>query len=255
MITRAPTYFFIHVMKTGGTTFVQHILANFSADAVYPSSTRGEGRKRAYYMIDELRRISLERRGSLRAYSGHFPFVAAELVGADVTLAILRDPIERTVSILRHHRREDPRLHGATLEEVYDDGWVFPLYVHNYQAKLFAMTVDDKLESHLDLIDVDEARLEIALTNLERVDVLGLHHRYAEFLDTMREQQGWTIGDVPDLRVSADRRDVPSQLRERIAADNAAEMTFYEHAVRLYERRQGGRVSRPLASLGGVDDD
>jgi hypothetical protein len=189
-------------------------------------------------MIGQLRRISPERRRSIRIYTGHFPFVASELVGADVTLAILRDPIERTLSVLRHHRREDPRLREATLEEVYEDGWVFPLYVHNHQAKLFAMTLNDKLESHLDLIDVDQARLEVALANLERVDVLGLHERYPEFLHTVREKHGWKIGDVPDLQVSIGRSEAPSSLRDRIAADNAADVTLYERACELYQERR-----------------
>jgi hypothetical protein len=239
MISGTPTYFFMHVMKTGGTTFVQHIMANFPADVVYPGPTRGGERQRAYYMIDQLRRLSPERRRSIRVYAGHFPFVAAELVGADVTLAILRDPIERTLSVLRHHRRQDPRLRGATLEEVYEDGWVFPLYVHNHQAKLFAMTADDKLESHLDLIDVDDVRLQGALANLERVDVLGLHERYPDFLDTMREKHDWTIGDVPDLQVSIERSEAPPSLRHRIAADNAADLALYEHACELFEERRG----------------
>jgi hypothetical protein len=238
MTARTPTYFFMHVMKTGGTTFVQHIEANFPPEAVYPGPQRGGERQRAYYMIDELRGISLERHRSIRVYTGHFPFVAGELVGADTVLAILRDPVDRTLSLLRHCKRYEERMVEMTLEQIYEDGWVYPLYIHNYQAKLFAMTSDDKLESHLDVIDVDGRRLEIAMANLERVDVLGLHDRYPQFLDTMREQHGWTIGNVPDLRVSTELWEVPPRLPERIAADNAADMALYEHARQLDDRRR-----------------
>jgi hypothetical protein len=234
MAARDPTYFFMHVMKTGGSTFVQHVQANFPPDAVYPGPRRGDERQRAYYMIDDLRQISPERRRSIRVYTGHFPFVAHELIAADITLAILREPVDRTLSVVRHHRRGEARLRGATLEEVYDDGWIFPLYVHNYQAKLFAMTPDDKLESHLDVIDVDGPRLDIALANLERVHVLGLYERYPEFLETMREEHGWTIGQVPDLQVSPDRDEVSASFRERIAADNAADVVLYERAREIH---------------------
>jgi hypothetical protein len=246
MAARAPTYFFMHVMKTGGSTFVQHIQANFPPDAVYPAPEPGHERRRAYYMIDDLRRISPERRRSIRVYTGHFPFVAHELVGADITLAILREPVDRTLSVLRHHRRGETRLRGATLEEVYDDGWIFPLYVHNYQAKLFAMTANDKLESHLDVIDVDGPRLDTALAGLERVHVLGLYERYAEFLETMREQHGWITHNVPDLQVSPDRDEVPASLRDRIASDNAADVVLYERAREIYGARRRPTTPTPL---------
>jgi hypothetical protein len=240
MTARNPTYFFMHVMKTGGTTFVQHIWANFPPESVYPGPTRGVERQRAYYMIDELRRISPGRRRSLRIFSGHFPFVVGDLVGADVTLAMVRNPVDRTMSFLRHCKRYQERMVDMTLEEIYDDGWMYPLYIRNYQAKLFAMTADDKLESHLDVIDVDHARLEIALANLERVDVLGLHERYPEFLEIMRNQHGWRIDHVPDMRVSTESWEVPPHLLERIATDNAADMALYERAQHLCDSRRPG---------------
>jgi Sulfotransferase family len=239
MTARSPTYFFMHVMKTGGTTFAQHIRANFPPDALYPSQQSGGERVRAYFMIDDLRAISPERQRSIRAYAGHFPFVATELMGADTVLAILREPVDRTLSFLRHCKRYNERMADMTLEQVYEDGWFYPLLIHNYQSKLFAMTSGDKLESHLDIIDMDGRRLEIAMANLERVDVLGLHDRYPQFLEALRERHGWTIGDVPDLRVSTEQWEVPPYLPERIAADNGADMAFYEHARQLYDRRRG----------------
>ena len=34
---------------------------------------------------------------------------------------MLRDPVERTLSFLRHQREVDPRFAGATLDEIYAD--------------------------------------------------------------------------------------------------------------------------------------
>jgi hypothetical protein len=232
--------FFIHVMKTGGTTFVQHIEANFRPDEMYPAVERGVRRQRAYYMIDELRALPAERRRTIKAYLGHFPFVATTLLDTEpLTFTILREPIERTVSVLRHCKRHQDRLHDASLEEIYDDGYVFPMQIHNYQAKQFAMTRDDKLESHFDVIDVDDKRLEIARANLERVDVLGLNERYGEFLEAMQRRFGWHYEPIENLRVSTEDWDVSAAFRRRIASDNAADLAFYEYATQLYERRRG----------------
>jgi hypothetical protein len=237
---RALTFFFLHVMKTGGTTFVQHLEHNFAATEIYPRAERGPGRRREYSMIDDLRQVAATRPGSVRMYSGHFPYVASVIVGADVTLTVLRDPIDRTVSMLRHVKRFTEEHQDAPLEAIYEDAWVFPLYIHNYQAKLFAMTLDDKLESHLDVLDIDAERLAIAKENLEQVDVVGLTEEYPEFVRAVHDRFGWEVRTVSDLNVSdVVDRDVSPAFRRRIAADNAADMEFYEHARSLSERRKG----------------
>ena len=229
-------------MKTGGTTFVQHIEANYRPDEVYPGPERGEQRRRAYYMIDELRALSPERRSTIKAYVGHFPFVASTLLETDpVTFTILREPVERTVSVLRHCKRHQERLKDLSLEEIYEDGYVFPMQIHNYQAKLFAMTLDDKLESHFDVIDIDDDRLQIAQSNLEQVEVLGLQAHYDEFVDEMRQRFGWDCPPVRSMRVSTEDWDVSSDFRRRIASDNAADLEFYQYAQQVYERRRHTR--------------
>lgn len=242
MRSERETCFFVHVMKTGGTTFVQHIEANFRPEEMYPGVERGAERRRAYYMIDELRALPEGRRRVIKAYVGHFPFVASTLVGVDLaTFTILREPVERTVSVLRHCKRHVDRLRDLSLEEIYEDGYVFPMQIHNYQVKQFAMTTDDKLESHFDVIDIDDHRLEIARANLDRVDVLGLHEHYDEFVGAMQHRFDWQCGPVANMRVSTEEWDVSSDFRQRIASDNAAELSFYEYARQLYERRRAAR--------------
>ena len=42
--------------------------------------------------------------------TGHFPLCTTELLGgAFTTFTVLRDPVERTLSYLRHHRKIDAR--------------------------------------------------------------------------------------------------------------------------------------------------
>jgi hypothetical protein len=237
--TDRSTFLFIHVMKTGGTTFVQHIESNFAADELFPAVVRGEARRRQYYMIDELRALSPERRRTIRAYVGHFPYTVRDIVGSDaVTLTILREPVARTISVLRHCRRYDERHHDRPLEEIYEDPWVFPMYIHDYQTKLFAMGPGDRLESHLDVIEIDDDRLARAQRNLEEVDILGLTDEYDRFVGEMRRRFGWRCPPVPNLRVSTEDWDVEPSFRRRIAADNAADVAFSEHATQLHRRRR-----------------
>lgn len=228
-------FFFMHIMKTGGATFGQHVLNNFSPDEVYPVRKHDPRTVRPKYNVEYLLSLPAERRDRIRAYTGHFPLVVAELLDVPlVTLTILRDPIARTISYLKQLR--DTR-HGASLEELYEDPWQFPMLIQNHQTKLFAFTVDDAPASYMEVLEIDDGRYELATRNLETVDVLGLQEHYHEFLEVMSTRYGWTIGDIPDWHVSAEER-VPGSFRRRIAEDNAYDMAFYDHARQLYAARR-----------------
>jgi hypothetical protein len=252
LIADSRPFFFLHVMKTGGKSFRQHIKANFAPEEQYPPPEKATVPD-SYMLIDELRAFPAERHRAVRAYAGHFPFVATTLVGREViTMTLLRDPVERTVSFLRHCKRLEERHHDHSLEEIYEDPWMFHLLIHNHQLKLFALTADDRLESHMDLVDFDDpARIRTAYANLEQVDVLGLTERYPDFLDQMERRFGWQFAARPDRGVSREGWDVPAAFRRRIAEDNALDIEFYERASAISEeqRRRPSRISRTARRL------
>lgn len=68
--------------------------------------------------------------------------------------------------------------------------------------------------------------------------VLGLTERYPEFLDEVARRFGWTLTRDLHLQASPGKAEVPEGLRERIRAENAADVAFYEHACSLYDRRR-----------------
>jgi hypothetical protein len=90
----ARQFFFVHVMKTGGTSLVLHVLANFAPPEAYPSEKLDRRRPddpEPYASIADLRALGSGRRASIRLYTGHMPFMARELIGSDVvTLSLLR---------------------------------------------------------------------------------------------------------------------------------------------------------------------
>lgn len=229
-------FFFVHVMKTGGSTFRQHIHANFKGDAVWPRRQSEETVES--WRIPRLLGLPPERRAQVRVYMGHFPFVVAGLLDPTlVTLSILRDPVERIVSYLRQCQREHEHHRDLALEQIYDDEFYFKCFILNHQCKIFAMTAQDRLDSYMDDIAIDEARFATACANLERVDVLGLTERHDDFLGTLRTRFGWTIRELARRRVAPGPASVPAGLRARIVADNAADIAFYEHARELLARR------------------
>jgi hypothetical protein len=235
-------FFFVHIMKTGGATLRQHMYANYQPGEIYPVPTVDD-MDRAW-LVGYLLGLAPKRRAATRGYTGHFPFVVTQLLGTDlVTLTILRDPVERTISYLKHCKRYHKEHRELSLEEIYQDEFHFRCFIHNHQAKIFSMTTDDRLESYMDVIDVDDRRLEIAKDNLKKVHVLGLHEQYDEFVDALRRRFGWRFDQARNRRVSREKWQVTPELRELIADDNAADVSFYEHAKQLHEQRRRTQVS------------
>ena len=125
--TSAPAqrFFFIHVMKTAGWTLREHIASHFEEDEFYPCERLETDMLKANVELEYLTGLPASRRARIRAYSGHFPFVAVELLGEEVTtITILRDPVERTLSFLRQRKVIHHPDGTVSLEEIYEGSGV-----------------------------------------------------------------------------------------------------------------------------------
>ena len=243
--TAARRFFFLHIMKTAGTSFAVQLRVQFPGAAMYP--TRGvdwtdPSDVEPYQSIPQLLALPPERRAEIRAYTGHFPYFVRDLIDPSLTtITLLREPVERTVSVLKHFKRLDRRLHALTLEEIYDDDQTFRYFVANHQAKVFCLTPEDGARTILRPIVVDDDRFRLATRNLAEVEVVGRMERYGEFLEELRSRFGWwPQGTVAEARsnVSGEAWDVDAALRRRIADENPYDLAFYQYACELIERRR-----------------
>lgn len=254
-----PPTFFLHVMKTGGTTLLRHIQQNFELDEIYPHPDLDihDGGTTAvnflHFTLRYLCRLPPERRELIKVYVGHFPFVALELLGGPFrTMTLLRDPVARTISQLRQFQRPAPwagaAAHGSAaevrpLEEVYEDPLVFAPLVHNHQTKLFSMGVDDEPTGYMQAVDIDASRLATALDNLATIDAVGVTERYDEFLGRVEAAWGWRLPRERRANVTPldEGPRVSDALRRRIAEDNAIDVELYARVREGLARASAGR--------------
>jgi hypothetical protein len=234
-------FFFCHLQKTAGTTLIRRMRSDFPRGAVYPerpADTRNPDVARVISvprLLEEWER----RRDEIRVVTGHFPLCVTELLGAEfITMTVLRHPLERTISYMRHHRRRTPADADLTLEEVYDDDLRFNGLIHNHMTKMLSLTPDEMEDGLLTRVEFTPERLERAKQRLSAVDVVGLQEEFDSFCAELSERFGWSLEDQ-----LAPKQHPPHELdpgfRDRILEDNAHDLDLYEFGRTLVSERAG----------------
>lgn len=226
-------YFLVHLQKTAGTALQRALHDVFDDRERYPGTGDGTPPETVLSVPHLLERWN-RRRGEIRFIAGHFPLCTTELLDAPFsTITVLRDPVERTLSFLRHARETEAP--GEGLEALYEDPVRFEL-VHNHMVKMLSLSVDEMTDGALTHVEFDDARLIRARENLRSIDVVGVQERYDIFCATLEERFGWHVDSTLTMnRTSKDggAEFETAALRERIADDNAADLELYELAREL----------------------
>ena len=244
-----PRVLFVHVMKTAGTTFMWHLRTQFAPEEIAPcrgidwTEPTDVG---VYVDLERLAAMPADRLARVRVIAGHYPYAARALIPGPLrTTTILREPVARTVSLLKHFKRLHPPSRDRSLAEIYADPDRFVGFIENHQTRVFSIEPADNVRSVRDPVVIDERRFDIALANLGAVDVLGISERYDDFVEALRARFGWWSGGAPAaLRANSatEEWDADDELRERIAADNPWDMALYAAAVRIVAAQRSDRL-------------
>lgn len=230
-------WFFVHLQKTAGTALFRRLRNEFPVDSVYPMPPY-QGTAEAVLDVDKLVARFEERRDRIRVITGHFPLCTVDRFDVPFsTFTVLREPVARTLSFLRHQREEEPRFESASFEEIYDDPVCRDGLIRNHMVRMLSLRADEMTAGALTPVEVDEVRLADAQRNLaERVDVMGVQERFDEFCAALAVRWGWDLGD-PQFANRTAPADVSRALRRRIARDNELDAELYRFADDL-QRRQ-----------------
>jgi Sulfotransferase family len=234
-------FFFVHIQKTAGSELRRLLIDHLGEAAVYP--TRGVDGSNPFELVLSIDRLRerLEARGDeIRVVTGHFPLCVTEVLeGEFTTLTLLREPVERTLSYLRHHRENAPADRGKSLEEIYEDPFQFQGFVHNHMTKMLALSPREMTGGMLTPIDLSRDHLERAKERLASMDATGFQERFGDFCRLLRARYGWALGE-PEATNVTEPREISPDFRARIAADNLLDVELYEFA----RERLGGSVGQ-----------
>ena len=224
-------FFFCHLQKTAGTTLFRRLKGHFGAEAVYPMP-QYQGNVAATLDVPLLVSRFAEHRDQIRLVTGHFPLCTTELLDADfMTFTLLREPVERALSFLRHQRQVDPTYAETPLEEIYERPLFRDGLVRNHMVRMLSLTVDEMDDGALSRVVVDDARLELAKRNLvERIDVFGIQEEFEPFCDRLAARFGWQLGPA-HVANHTQPVAISDSLRRLIAADNEVDAELYRFAA------------------------
>lgn len=162
---------FIHVPKTAGTSIRQMLQIDLGKRAIYPSNADIARRAdRGYPSHPEI----LAALSSVRPYRvliGHFMAgIAADLPVRHRTATMLREPVQRALSMLAHLERHQ----GLAPEAVLASEALCTAYITDHQTRILGASVEREFG------DLTDASLERALRTVADLDYVGITERFAE---------------------------------------------------------------------------
>jgi hypothetical protein len=243
-LSEHPQRFFVaHMQKTAGTALRDRLRASFPDEQIYPNASDGPDARVSVISVKHLQERWEARGHDIRLLTGHFPVRTPELLGAPfVTFTVLRHPVERTLSFLRHQaeRRQRGATEDTPIVEIYEDPFRFEAMIQNHMTRTLSLTPEEMVEGDgvLTRVPYTPERLEMAKEALRNLDTFGLQERFDDLCTELGQRWGLDTGE-PLRTNTTEPTDVPPGFADRIAEDNALDMELYEYGVRLYEERHG----------------
>jgi hypothetical protein len=237
---------YIHIPKTGGTSLISILDAQFPDKEVFPlHSTAGEN----YYWA--LSRKELQR---FRFVRGHYRFgpydrdIYKHIVQNPIRITMVREPIQRTISGYRHilrtpgHRWHASIVSSASKLRDFLTDPKYSLQVSNLQTRVIIGAYPARASGLARPQNTsDEALVVFAKQLLEQHAFVGLMERFEESVQLLMYTFGWApVEEIPRMNVATDSfsiDSIPEDLMQVLRSRTALDRELYDHAVEMFDRR------------------
>ena len=226
---------FLHIPKTAGTSLRMALETALGPDRVMPSQSYIVRRGGRYPGAQELHDAMWGVPSDVRLIQGHISLAELKVLAPQAKLlTVLRDPVDRSVSLLKHMKA---RQRGeVSYEELALDNRGAPWAgISNHQAWLLGGSAKTSAKSEASR---QQDLLANAVAALEEMSVVGLTERYPETLTLCETVVGVALGPEKKLnRSDYPEASVDSGLLRKLRGWNALDIELYQEAKRIFSRQ------------------
>jgi hypothetical protein len=161
---------FIHVQRTGGTSLRRALEAEYGEQAVHPSTATLASLPNGFYQSGADVLADWESLPPHRFLFGHFVAAVAEVLPERYrTATFLRDPVERSISIVLLRAR----ISGRAVNEIIADEDFLSTHVADLQTRVFGMGLERGVVQPPHADPADDAMLDRAVERLGTFDFVA----------------------------------------------------------------------------------
>lgn len=220
---------------------------------MYPSAqTLANNPKRGWYLtseqfIEHLNKNSDELR-QFRFFFGHYPHCVTDLLNNDFSVAtVLRDPIERSISMIKHRRQPNPDLFAKMSDiEILGKTNLLKNQIRNYQTKVLGLAPSHNLEVNAP-VDSEEHLLERALQNLEAMDFLGISERMQDTEALWKKlEPDFSEAPFPFANKSKVELSANDELLDLLHQNLKLDLQLYQEAIQRFEHTLKHEIASAL---------
>ena len=199
-------WFFIHIMKTAGTSF-RTMLEQTPDLPIYPTKAELAQHPRRWYptapeLLGRIERGEVDL-STRRFLCGHYSANLTDaLEGPWRTVAFLRDPVRRSLSMIAHRHSKASRFNRfikPNISKYLDRTEFVEAQMRDYQTKVFALPADGDVNL---ASPVDDAAFERAKARLMEIDFVGLTEQYPQSLRLFEAMAGIRFAPLPHANKS-----------------------------------------------------
>lgn len=224
-------FFFIHIPKTGGTTFHSLLKEQFEENEIFPNTLILENNNGEYPPINNYIRNDKVNWSKIKFIYGHYAYgITSQFPNAKI-ITFLRNPIDRTISNLYHIKTHNVQYQNMSLNEIFNDKLLLKKQFSNMQTK-YLLKKDNYTKTELSY-----SELSIAKEVLSSLSFVGVTEEFEQSINKFNHKYGFSLkrntklnktykANKPSLKIS-------HELYEQIVVNNFYDIELYNLAVEI----------------------